>query len=72
MISINQDDAIYGLIERIILLPKDEIARLIDFVSDLEVENSKKVRACSDPNSIMNTRPFHFDRPPFKRDELYE
>ena len=41
MINISQDNALYGLIEKIIMLPQEEIVKIIDFVSDFKVETPK-------------------------------
>ena len=72
MENINNAVSLNELFVKIQALPLEHISRVHDLVSRLSMESSPRIRACSKPDSIMNTRPLLPTTYKFKRDDLYE
>ena len=72
MEDINKTVSLNDLFNKIQALSIEHISRVHDLVSRLSLETPKKIRACSRPDSIMNTRPILPNTYKFNRDDLYD
>ncbi|MCL2065456.1 MAG: hypothetical protein FWG98_13945 [Candidatus Cloacimonetes bacterium] len=60
------------LFVKIRALPIEHVSRVQELVSHLSLETPKRIRACSRPDSIMNTRPLLPTTFKCSRDDLYD
>ena len=72
MEDISNNVSLNDLFIKIQALPIEHISRVQDLVSRLSLETPERIRACSRPDSIMNTRPLLPNTYKFNRDDLYD